>query len=134
MATDSQIIATARAYLGTPFLHMGRSTAGIDCAGLVVCVSRDLGLPVKDLPRYGRQPLGGMLDKIVRQSFDVTTELSPGTILSMRFAREPQHLAIYTGENVIHCYERVGKCIEHRLDSTWRKRIVHKYRFRGAPT
>lgn len=128
MKTFSQITETARSYVGVPFRHMGRSRSGIDCAGLVVCVCRDLGIQVVDLKRYGRQPLGGLLEQVVRQSFVETTTVEDGTILVMRFAQEPQHLAICAGDTIIHAYERVGKCVEHRLDKVWRKRIVSTYR------
>jgi len=129
MATADEIIQTARSYIGVPFRHMGRSRNGIDCAGLVVCVCRDLEISVVDIPRYGRQPLGGMLEQVVRQTFIETSSVEPGTLLVMRFASEPQHMAIYTGDTIIHSYERVGKCVEHRLDSVWHRRIVSTYRF-----
>ena len=50
----------------------------------------------------------------------------------MRFAADPQHLAIYTGETIIHAYEAVGRCCEHRLSSMWKARIVRLYRFAGV--
>jgi len=128
MKISYPITETARTYLGVPFKHMGRTRAGVDCAGLVVCVCNDLGIPVHDIPRYGRQPLGGLLEATVRKSFIRTETVGDGTILVMKFATEPQHLAICAGDTIIHAYERVNKCVEHRLDSVWRKRIVSAYR------
>jgi hypothetical protein len=49
----------------------------------------------------------------------------------MRFGNEPQHLAVFEGDNVIHAYESIGRVVEHRLDDKWRKRIVRVYRFKG---
>ena len=50
----------------------------------------------------------------------------------MRFSGEPQHLAIFTGENIIHSYESVGKVCEHRMADVWAVRIVRVYRFKGV--
>jgi hypothetical protein len=50
----------------------------------------------------------------------------------MRFAGDPQHLAICAGDTIIHAYESAGQCCEHRLsDDLWAARIVRVYRFRG---
>jgi hypothetical protein len=37
----------------------------------------------------------------------------------MRFASDPQHLAICAGETIIHAYEAAGQCCEHRLSGLW---------------
>jgi len=51
--------------------------------------------------------------------------------LLMRFMGDPQHLAIYAGETIIHAFAAGRKVCEHRLDDVWRARIVRIYRFRG---
>ena len=56
----------------------------------------------------------------------------PGDLLLMRFAREPQHLAVLVGENIVHAYANAGRCVEHRLDDAWSRRIVRVYRFAGV--
>lgn len=45
-------------------------------------------------------------------------------------AGDPQHLAIFTGDTLIHSYASVGSVCEHRLASVWAARIVCAYRFR----
>ena len=48
------VVAQARAWLGTPWRHQGRSPRGVDCAGLVVLVARALGLADHDVAGYSR--------------------------------------------------------------------------------
>lgn len=48
MATRAQIVEEARSYLGTKWLHQGRTRDGVDCAGLVACVGNALGLIAYD--------------------------------------------------------------------------------------
>lgn len=43
--TRAAIITAARAQLGTPFRHQGRSAQGVDCVGLLICIGRALDLP-----------------------------------------------------------------------------------------
>lgn len=135
--TADDIIAAARQCLGTPFRHQGRLLGfGLDCAGVAIHVARQIGVGHLDVSGYGRTPAGGQLE----QSLDSQPCLSriaigercPGDLLLMRFASDPQHLAILAGDTIVHAYETVGQCCEHRLSSMWSARIVRVYRFRGA--
>jgi cell wall-associated NlpC family hydrolase len=55
----------------------------------------------------------------------------PGDILLIRFTKQPQHLGIYTGENIIHADSDAGKCCEHILNRRWSSRVVRIYRVKG---
>ncbi len=134
--TADDILDAARQCLGTPFRHQGRLIAfGLDCAGVAIHVARQIGAGHLDVSGYGRTPANGQLE----QSLDSQPCLErvfledrrPGDLLLMRFASEPQHLAICAGETIIHAYEAAGLCCEHRLSSLWEARIVRVYRFRG---
>lgn len=134
----AQIVAAARACLGTPFHHQGRQPGvGIDCAGLVIVAARAAGFDPVDLPGYGRRPHGGALESAIaiQPGLDAAPidDLADGDVLLMRFKTEPQHLAIYAEGGIIHAYESVGRVVEHRLDESWRARIVSAHRFVGAP-
>lgn len=132
MIARADIVREARRYVGTPFAHQGRQLGrGIDCAGVVVCVARTLGLSDYDADGYGREPQGELLRHILdEQMVQVpVAEIAPGDVLLMRFDRYPQHLAVVTDYGVVHAYETVGRCVEHRLDDKWRRRIVAAYRF-----
>lgn len=126
----NKIIAAAREYVGTPFHHQGRAKgAGIDCAGLVECVARDVGYDVPIHDGYGETPFAGLLQKTVEQYLAPTTELAPGCVLLIKFPQmsAPSHLAIYTGRNIIHAWSKPGKCVEHIYDQTWKSRTVRAY-------
>lgn len=132
--TPSDVAATARRYLGVRFQHQGRSLAGMDCAGLVVRVAQDLGLTAFDWRAYGRLPAGDLMREVMRGQ---CVELRPGTapalglVAMMRFDAEPQHLAIVVdhpqGLGLVHALMAERKVAEHRLDATWRQRIVALY-------
>ena len=126
--TADDILDAARQCLGTKFRHQGRLVAfGLDCAGVAIHVARQIGAGHLDVSGYGRTPANGQLE----QSLDSQPCLErvflehrqPGDLLLMRFASEPQHLAICAGETIIHAYEAAGLCCEHRLSSLWAARI-----------
>lgn len=130
--TPAEIIASARKCLDTPFRHQGRIVGrGLDCAGVLDFVATDHGCQVIDVQGYARTPHAGLLESALdAQPYLVAVrDRKPGDVLLMRFAREPQHIAIFTGETIIHSYEAVGKCCEHDLTPEWARRIVRVYRF-----
>lgn len=127
------VVNAARQYIGTPFMHQGRvPKVALDCAGLVIMVSKDLGLDHVDMVGYGRRPTGELRQALSAQKSIKQIhikDISCGDILVMRFAKEPQHLAICAGKTVIHSYEAAGKCCEHDLTVEWKKRITEAWRF-----
>ncbi len=128
------IVDEARSWIGTPFHHQARQKGvGVDCAGLIIGVANQLKISDYDYHNYGREPVGGMLLSILNDHLMPIDRLESGCIVVFRFIAEPQHLGIYTSDNtIIHAYESVGKCIEHRLDEKWAMRIVAKYKYRGV--
>lgn len=133
--TADEVIAAARSALGTPFRHQGRTVGqALDCAGMIIHVVRVLGIAHADQAGYGRRPSGGLLEAALDGQPGLTRvgDMRPGDVLLLRFSGDPQHLAVFTGENLIHAYQPVGKVCEHRLDADWRGRIVRIYRFAGV--
>lgn len=138
MITADDIILAARECVDTPFRHQGRMVGlGLDCAGVVAHVVRVLDLPICDQTDYGRTPNAGQLQAALdcqpslQRVDDAVDQILPADILLMRFLLEPQHLAIYTGESIIHAYEKAGLVAEHALSEAWAKRIVAVYRVIG---
>ncbi|CAG0999271.1 hypothetical protein ARNL5_03951 [Anaerolineae bacterium] len=136
--TPDEIIAAARACVGTPFRHQGRVVGvALDCAGVAVHVAQTLGLSPLDPEGYGRTPAYGLLEEtldsepFLERVADIA-DRQPGDLLLMRFAAEPQHLAILAGDTIIHAYEPPGLCCEHRFSERWAERVVHVYRFVGV--
>ena len=126
----SKIIAAAREYVGTPFHHQGRQKGiGIDCAGLVECVARDVGYDVPIYNGYGREPYKGQLEAVLAQHL-IVGEITPGCVLLFKFPNAPaMHIGIYTGSTIIHAWSQPGKCVEHDYDKKWQQRTVRAYQW-----
>ena len=143
--TPDDIVSAARDLIGTPFVHQGRIPhVALDCAGLVVAVAQAVGAEYIDQTGYSRSPSGGLLEAALDDQPGIArvtlADRQPGDILLMRFAGDPQHLAILVddapkeaplGGTIIHAYEAPGIVCEHDLTDLWQRRIVRVYRFRG---
>ena len=148
MIAAAAVVAEARAWLGTRWQHQAAlKGVACDCAGLVLGVARALGLAVpQSVPPYDRRPDGVMLRELCEAHLRplphavslVTGELvpSPGQVLLFRFDAAPQHLGI-VGDGpgyltLIHAHAPDRRVVEHRLDDTWRARLVAAYAFPGV--
>lgn len=146
MTTRAEIVAEARSWLGTPYHHQARlKGVGVDCAGLLIGVARNLGMvpPDMDVSNYPRQPDGVSLlaacDRWM-QRVDLR-DLLPGDAIAVRFETDPQHLGILgdyraSGLSIIHSADQRGhvrgKVLEHRLMPFFEGRVVTGYRFPGV--
>jgi cell wall-associated NlpC family hydrolase len=136
-----EIVAIARATIGTPYRHQGRIDGlALDCAGVPVHVAKQLGIPLTAYTRYGRLPvpaemraaLDAHLQRVPREAMQI------GDVAWLRFDAEPQHLAIVAdyplgGFSIIHADNGRGlaRVVEHRLDASWARRIVAVWRYPG---
>lgn len=130
-----EIIAAARACIGTPFRHQGRLPGvGLDCAGLGIVAAKAVGIEIKDFSGYPNLPFDGMLQKMFEQQTNLKRiariDAAPGDVLLMRISQAPQHVAILSYEGyMIHAYQNIGKVAEHRIDADWKSKIIAVYRF-----
>lgn len=129
----------ALSYIGTPFLHMGRSDRGLDCVGLLVMVAKDQGWTPTDSPYYGREPARNnnsfQVADYLRQNLGepVDRAWQPNDVLLMklrpRFA--PSHVAMVAphkhGLGLIHAYGEVGRVVFQRLDERRAAQVVEVY-------
>ena len=120
-----RVIDAARGWLGVPFRHQGRDAHGIDCVGLPIVVCQSLGLigPNFEITHYGRTPTGDLLPRLQSHCQPIPQPV-PGALVVIAWAREAAHVAICTGDTVIHAYERVGKVVEHGYRGRW-VRMTH---------
>ena len=136
LLTGMDLVQAARGFLGTRFRHQGRLPGqGLDCAGVVVCAARAVGVAVHDVVGYGRLPDGDALPRHLATAGCKEIALDdarPGDIYLMRFESDPQHLALVTDIGILHAYADVGRVVEHRLDDVWRARIVAAFRLPGV--
>jgi hypothetical protein len=139
---QGRIVAAARTLLRTPYAHQGR-VAGLaaDCAFVPIYAAHQIGMDVQHLfiARYGRHPVPAEMRAALDDNLDriPTDDIGISDVVWMRFDGEPQHLGVvgdyvHGGLSLIHAYNGAGvnKVIEHRLDETWRRRIVAAWQFR----
>lgn len=127
-------IAEAETWIKTPFVHKGRTKGrAVDCIGLVYCTALAVGLITGELPDYARSPQNTLLEKSLREhpALYEVSDLKPGDVLLFRFAKWGQHVGIYTGRNLLHSYEPLGGCVEHRYCDKWESRRVATFRFKA---
>jgi NlpC/P60 family putative phage cell wall peptidase len=141
--TRAQVVAEARSWIGTAYQHQQRMKGvAVDCMGLPIGVARALGIlePSVDLLGYSRQPDGTLLTRVDGEATAYLEKIDqaamqPGDLALLATQVLPNHFGIvadyrYGGLTLIHAVPLRG-VVEHRIDSTWRKRIVAAYRPRG---
>lgn len=121
MITAHDIVSEARTWVGVPFRHQGRTRRGVDCVGLVIVVAQELRVLPSTFIRndYGRNPSRQELDEKIAAHCTRIDEPEPGCLLAIRWNRELSHVAFFTGDTMIHSYERVGKVTEHGFRAPW---------------
>lgn len=112
MTSRADVVAAARGWLGTPFVHQARlRSVGVDCAGLVIGVARELGLVAADFDvnGYSRAPDGQSLLAWCDQYMARVpqADMRPGDVIVARVDVEPQHMGIlgdyqHGGLSIIH--------------------------------
>ncbi|MBL0317717.1 MAG: hypothetical protein IPP74_00165 [Alphaproteobacteria bacterium] len=151
---SNPVVREARTWIGTRFLHQGRSKktsdqpGGCDCLGLVIGVCKSLGIQSLyaphpflcelDNPNYGfihsQDQLSQVLDLHLLKH---DGKPYPGAIGLFAMANYNQHVGIFSDypspENVselglIHCHIRAGGVVEHRYDESWQSRCKGVYR------
>lgn len=143
MTNACDVIACARQFSGVRFMHQGRSTAGLDCLGLLIIIAQTLGLrfdesavDALDIPTYGARP-DVLLLKHKLDTHLTTISLSSvreADIVVLKVDGLPQHLALITdypidGEwGMIHAYAPARQVVEHRYDAQWRRQTYLAYR------
>lgn len=133
MIDGRKIVAEARKWIGTPFHHQARVIGvGVDCAGVLIGVAKSLSYQHHDVSGYSKNPFKQQLRENLEMDVEKISEVEDGCILLMSFDADPQHVAIYNhvDDTIIHALAAQNSCVEHRLDSRWKSRIVAKYRFK----
>jgi cell wall-associated NlpC family hydrolase len=137
----SALVTAARRYLGTPFRHRGRTSAGLDCAGLAWVAYRDCGLALPDFRLYGPEPHDDGLIRHITAALGEPVAVAPvrpsglrvGDVLVLRFDIQPHHVGIvgdyrFGGLALIHADGHNRRVLEHRLSEDMAQRITHVFR------
>ncbi|SFD53722.1 NlpC/P60 family protein [Roseivivax sediminis] len=139
MSGRADIVAAARGWIGTPYIHqMAAKGAGCDCLGLLRGVWREVQGPEPERPpaytRDWSEPAGEE-----RLWAAALRHLSPrprgapeaGDVLlfRMRDGSVAKHLGIATGPAAfLHAYSGHG-VIESALSRPWARRVVARFAF-----
>lgn len=133
LVTRYDVVKEARSWIDTNYVHQHRTKGhGVDCAGLVIGVARELGLvaPDFDVTGYERSPDGVSLLAVCDQFMTRIPmwTLKPGHVLVLSFGKKsggkPQHMGIvgdymYHGEltliQALGTSDGKGRVIESRL-------------------
>jgi cell wall-associated NlpC family hydrolase len=138
MVSRDDVVAEARSWVGTRWLHQGRSREGIDCVGLVVVVRRALDIGNDDLAGYPREPDGSFMSHFfgaggVRVGI---LKAQPADLLLFRDARSPCHVGIITARqgdlmHMIHAHATHHKVIEEPVIHEWQRKWVAAFQMPG---
>lgn len=122
--TAADVLREAHAWVGTPYVHQGRSRHGVDCIGFVICVRA----AVEPLPplfsetrNYARAPKNGLLLERVTHWCTPLTAVEDGCLVLIKWplSAVPSHVGIYGAGNILHAYQRVGRVIETGYRAHW---------------
>lgn len=122
-ANANALIQEARRWIGVRWRHQGRDfERGVDCAGLLICVTARLGLRLVDRRAYGRRQRGELLLQDLHQQLKyISVSLyNNGDIGVFMEQGHPVHigfLAVSKGQfSVIHAHARRRQVVEEMLD------------------
>jgi len=138
----SDIVAEARAWIGTPYQHQASlKGVGCDCLGLVRGVWRVVvgGEPVS-APPYSRDWAEASGEEALAQAARAhlveipTAEFQPGDVLLFRYRdRYPaKHAAIVSAPALmVHAHDGAAVA-EVAIAPWWRRRLAYAFRFPGV--
>jgi len=141
MTTGADVVAAARAEMGTAWMHQARLPGvALDCAGLVIVTAKRLGLVPQtwDIADYGRLPDGSLLDRCDEHMQRIGA-MELGAVLVVAITGQPQHMGIvgdyrHGGWSLIHAASnaRPGRVIETRLMFHRAQQLRAVYRLPGV--
>ena len=145
-ANPQAVLAIARAWLGTPYLHQSSvQGVGADCLGLARGIWRALhGNEPWEVPPYSRDwGEAGRREVLAEAARAALIEIAldtagPGTLILFRMAPTvpAKHCGILGASvmrpSLIHAYDRSG-VIEEAFTPAWSRRAAFAFQFPCAP-
>ncbi len=134
MIAAQEFIEIARTWIGSPWVHQGRSRKGVDCVGFVECLGMASGVlpPSYSFNRsYGRSPPALALHEAVAEIADPLDSAKPGCVIILKMPYTARHLAICAGETIIHSVQPVG-VVEIGYRHPYPRRSVSFWAVRGV--
>jgi cell wall-associated NlpC family hydrolase len=133
--TAQEFVHELRRLVGTPFVHQGRTTDGVDCIGAIGTAVNARGVDIASLMGVSpntrivyTQAATGLLYDTVKKYCKPVSQLAPGVAILFKMPRaaHPYHFAVFTERNtIIHAESfRVKKVVEQGWGEPW-KRMTH---------
>lgn len=142
MVTDAQIIAEARTWIGTPFVHQAAlKGVGCDCVGLIRGVADGLHMNYdrtlwRRFANYARLPNSRRMEEGLSLFLAplAPDEVDTGDVMFFEWrANLPMHLAIFARgrerDTMVHALAEAGKVTEHGFGPPWPNRLVSCWRY-----
>ena len=131
------ILAHARAHLGVPWRHLGRSSSGLDCIGLVLVAAQAAGVTLPDPAPYAREPSSHLLRHGIAAHLDAVplSRVQPGDLLVFNLGIYAAHVALvghhlaYGQPSVVHAFLPRRRVVEEVLAPV-RDALTGAYRWR----
>jgi len=82
-----------------------------------------------EIEYYSHRPDSNKLKQGLDQHLIRVDFIEPADILLLNFAGNPQHLAFFAGDSIIHAYAPCKRVVEHRFSDEWWSRVARIYRF-----
>ena len=107
MFSRSAIVTEATSWVGTPFQHQGRTKGphgGVDCVGLIIGVSKNLGYYPQDVPQGLAKALPGDILMFATNQAGQGTHLAWAVMLNGRLSM----LHVMTTQGATVCMHRIA--------------------------
>ncbi len=142
MDRRQDIVAAARCWLGTPYVHQASAKGvGADCLGLLRGVWREvMGQEPEQVPVYsmdwsepqGEERMWAAARRHLVETVGEDLMAAQVLLFRMRNAGVAKHLGIVTQTGAvprfIHAYSGHG-VVENALSEPWRRRVVARFEF-----
>lgn len=120
----------AHELIDVPYKHQGRNPQhGLDCVGFIFQCYPTKAAKITMPPNYGMSPKPRVLLGVLNEHCDRVEDLQIGDLIVMTPRRQPQHLALYVGDDtIIHSYSTLGGVRKHKMAGNFS--IYGYYRFK----
>ena len=132
------VLAEARAMVGVPWRHMGRSAAGVDCIGLVLLAASRAGVALPEPAPYAREPQDHALRAALGEHLEWVPldQVQDGDVVLFSMGIYAGHVGIaglhpiYGVPSVIHAH-LPRRCVIEEPREAFARHLTGAYRWRA---